>query len=235
LHQHVVGAFSSAENMAKGSNDRAGKAMSQPDESFENYRRERYSAYMAERQNLSDLAFKTSERYDHWVITLAGGALAVSLTFLEKIAPHPLRITLIFLGISWFAFIAAVLAGFCAIHYSRKALYRAVEIADAKYNAFVSTSSEQNPGGDVAPTLENQFKKTTECLNKTSLGCLIIGTLLMCIFAMINMTSVPAPSSDDHSKVVAPSVFQSPNSNSILNTNPVLNTPQTVNTNKGQP
>lgn len=233
LHQNVVSAFSHIENMAKGSNDRAGKATSQTDDSFDNYRRERYAAHMAERQNLSDLAFKTSERYDHWVITLAGGALAVSLTFLEKIAPHPLRSTLVLLGFSWTAFILAVLAGFCAIHYSRKAIYRTLEIADAKYNHFVSTSSEQNPAGEAPPILENPFRKKTECLNKMSLGCLIAGTLFMCAFAMINMTSVTT--SSDTAKIVAPDPIRTSNTNSISNTNSVTNAVQILNTNKGQP
>lgn len=164
-----------------------GKAPPSSDDVCYKYRCERYAAHIAQRNNLSDLAFKTSERYDHWVITLAGGAIAISLTFIEKIVPRPLPKSLALLGLSWGAYILAILAGFLAIHFSRKALYQEIENGDKAYQLFTKTSTDENPGGDQAPELNNPHTKKIEWLNYGSLSFLVVGTVLLCVFAFINV------------------------------------------------
>lgn len=93
-------------------NKNAGQQSNSPGQVLHQYQKERHADYSARSIRLDELAFKTSERYDQWVLTLSGGALAVSLTFLEKIAPEPVPATLWFLALSWLSFIGAILAGF---------------------------------------------------------------------------------------------------------------------------
>jgi hypothetical protein len=159
----------------------------QQNDAFQQYRKERHAAHIASRHNLDDLAFKTSERYDQWVLTLAGGALAISLTFIEKIAPEPKAYSWILLGLSWFLFIVAIVAGFAAIFYSREAIYREIEICDEYYKTFRETATVDKLEGDSPPALTNRFNKILERLNTASLSCLGLGTLFMCLFALVNL------------------------------------------------
>ena len=100
------------------------------------YRKERYQAHILRKDTLSDQAFILS-RYDQWILTISGGALAVSVAFLEKIAPKPAPYTLWFLGFAWGGYITSLISGFFAIYCSREALYRQREIVDLEYSNFV--------------------------------------------------------------------------------------------------
>jgi hypothetical protein len=161
-------------------------------DAYEQYRNDRYKAHITRRNSLNDLAFKTSERYDQWVLTLSGGALAISLTFIEKIAPGPARWTLILLGLSWLAYIFAVLAGFAAIFFSREAIYKQLDIDDAVYEQFGKTSTEEKPEGESLSESVNPHIRTLKILNRTSISCLTFGTFLMCWFALSNIASAKA-------------------------------------------
>jgi hypothetical protein len=186
---------------------------------YHEYRKERHAHHAASRRTLDDLAFKTSERYDQWVFTLAGGALAISLTFLEKIAPDPARLTFILLGVSWLAYILTILAGFSAIYYSRKAIYRAIEICDENYRQFNETTSEEKPEGDPLPESENYFNVIVDRLNVVSLSCLVAGTLLMCVFALANLKGTKPVKETEHTNVPATTVNFLHTSNKTANTN----------------
>jgi len=177
-------------------------------------------AYISNRNNLDERTFKTSERYDQWVITLAGGALAISLTFLEKIAPEPAPKTIVVLGLSWGLYIIAVLAGFCAIYYSRKAIQRAIEIADANYIHFLATSTKEKPQGEMPAVLENHPGKIVNFLNKVSLAGLVGGTICLCAFALLNINKPKAPAVADQFKdiTVVLNIPQLTNNITITNT-----------------
>jgi TRAP-type C4-dicarboxylate transport system permease small subunit len=209
--------------MSKAAPHAGSKNVSQPDDGHQQYQKDWYTAHALNRNNLDDRAFKTSERYDQWVLTLAGGALAISLTFLEKIAPEPAHNTLVLLGLSWAIYIFAVLAGFCAIYYSRKAIQRAIEIADASYNHFIATSTKEKPQGEPPPSFKNHPSKIVSCLNKISLGCLVCGTGLLCAFALVNLGNAKVSKPPEPAKeiTVIANFPQSTNTISITNTTKV--------------
>lgn len=48
-----------------------------------------YEQFIAERHKIIDARSRTQQRVDHLVTGGAAGALVVSITFLEKIAPNP--------------------------------------------------------------------------------------------------------------------------------------------------
>jgi hypothetical protein len=54
-----------------------------------------------ERKALIELYGKALENFDRAVVVISGGALAVSVTFLEKLAPHPVVASLNRLWIGW--------------------------------------------------------------------------------------------------------------------------------------
>jgi len=151
------------------------------------YVRDCHAAHVLRRNSLGDCAFKTSERYDQWILTIAGGALAVSLTFIEKIAPQPSAATLWILVLSWLAYIVALLSAFAAIYVSREALYREIEIDEVAYDRFRKTTTPENPCGEMGTAEENKHRRRLEILNKVSLASVGAGTLLMCLFALCNV------------------------------------------------
>jgi len=163
-----------------------------PEKVLHKYQKERHAAHVAISNRFDDLAFKTSERYDQWILTLSGGALAISLTFLEKIAPEPTKWTLFLLGLSWLAYIVAILAGFYAIYFSREAIYEEMRIADGKYQVFISTSAVDKMMGDQPPAGENKYTIKVSRANKVSSACLVAGTVLLCGFALVNLGHAPS-------------------------------------------
>ena len=70
---------------------------------------EEYQAYLDQRENLNKSEYSVSEKYDHWLLTLSAGSLALSLTFIKDIVPNPDKNTIIFLIISWLFFIVSIL------------------------------------------------------------------------------------------------------------------------------
>src|SRR6266481_9982565 len=71
----------------------------------------RYGAYRDERKALVEGEQASADQFDKNILALAGGALAVSLVFLEKIAPQPKETTLPYLYCGW----GALVLGLCLI------------------------------------------------------------------------------------------------------------------------
>jgi hypothetical protein len=170
----------------------AGSQAESPEMVLHKYQKDRHAAHVIISNRLDDLAFKTSERYDQWILTLSGGALAISLTFLEKIAPEPTKWTYLLLGLSWLAYIVAILAGFYAIYLSREAIYEEMRIATGKYQIFISTSAVDKIMGDQPPAVENKYTNKVGRANKVLSACLVAGTFLLCGFALVNLGHAPS-------------------------------------------
>src|SRR5262245_8526451 len=66
--------------------------------------------YLDERKLLVDLEQKSADQHDKAILTLAAGGLALSITFLEKIAPNPRPDTLWLIAFSWGGFITSLVA-----------------------------------------------------------------------------------------------------------------------------
>lgn len=164
------------------------KAPDDAEDSYQAYLKARDQTYRERRHRLDDLAFKTSERYDQWVLTIAGGALAVSLTFLEKLCPHPLAPTWpVLLVVAWLFLTAAIVTAFVAIKKSREAIYRQIEIDDKSYARFRSTTTTHNPVGNVEEEEDNAKNREVERANTLSSVCTVLGILLLCAFAFLNV------------------------------------------------
>lgn len=104
----------------------------------------RYNAYIAERRALVDAGFQQSLSYDTTAITLAGGALGLSLTFIKDIvgAHHPKLPLLLFLG--WGILVIAILATLASFQLSVHAYNRQREIADFEYQYPLESSDRRN-------------------------------------------------------------------------------------------
>jgi hypothetical protein len=139
----------------------------------------RHASYCKQRESCSSAGLEISGRYDQWIVTLPGGALALSLGFLEKIAPTPTPLSKTWLIMAWATLIIALASGFAAIFFSQRALERQIEILDEEFRRF----KEKLQG---APLI-NGYRFVIRRLNWTSLFAFVFGLISLCTFAFKNL------------------------------------------------
>ena len=137
-----------------------------------------YQAYLDQRENLNKSEYSVSEKYDHWLISLSAGALAISLTFIKDIAPNPDKSTIIYLILSWLFLLISILSSVYSLLTSQSAIRRAREILDDNYE---NNDKSNNSKPD------NKYAKTTNFLNHFSMLSFTLGVILLCTFSIINM------------------------------------------------
>ena len=118
-----------------------------------------------------------AQQYDKALLTLAAGALGLSITFIKTIAPQPAPSTLWLLGLSWASFILALLSTLVSFQTSIYAFRRQDKILDLLY------SSEETD----RDKLKNHCVTATLLFNYVSLACFIIGTVLLASFSYVNL------------------------------------------------
>ena len=151
------------------------------------YRSELYATYSKEREKLNGASLETGGRYDRVVLTLGGGALALSLTFLEKIVPHPSSWTLWLIVPAWLFLIGSVALQLLALAASQDAIRIQIERLDAEYSFYFSSDNPSDAVAKRTPEGENRFVKRATCLNICSRWILIIGMILLFAFSACNM------------------------------------------------
>jgi hypothetical protein len=133
--------------------------------------------YVSARQSYDTAELEVSGRYDKWILTLAGGALGLSITFIEKIAKAPTPETLCWLKGAWFFLIAALLLALVSLVTSQSAIRE--------------NRSELDAANTEGRAPELKFPKwwttLTNWLNWTSLASFIIGASLLCTFSFKNI------------------------------------------------
>ena len=161
-----------------------------PPDPQQEYRKQRYEAYVKERDALRGESLEISGRYDKSVLFLAGGALALSVTFIEKIAPHPFPWSFGILLIAWIFLILSVMLELHALATSQNALHQQIALLDTEYDAFVAAESAKGAAwneADQPSEPENKATSRTRLLNLWSLRFLGAGIALVCVFSAINL------------------------------------------------
>lgn len=153
------------------------------------YRKQRYDAYVRERQAMDANLLALSERYGKALLALSGGSLALSVTFLEKIAPHPQNWSLGFLIAGWGSLIVCVVSELLGMHASQEAIVARQEIDQAAYGAYLaSVNVEPRPAEQVLPedTVLRWNRRVQRC-GIVALSALIFGLILLCAFSITNV------------------------------------------------
>ena len=130
-------------------------------------------AYLEERKALVESQHKSSEQYDTHVLTLAAGALGISLVFLKDIAPSPIPTSLCWLRCAWGAYVSSLLLTLSSFQVSTKAFIRQRDILDDLI--------QQKRAG------KNHWTKAVVLMNILSLTAFIIGTATLITFALENI------------------------------------------------
>lgn len=139
----------------------------------------RYKAYLDQRQSLIDIEVEASKSFDHWVVTLAGGALGLSITFIEKIAPHPGHGTLWLLGLSWTLLLITILVSLTSHLTSQSAMRRQRDILDSELEKEPETPLTEEER-------RNRYAAATHWLNISAMVTFAAGIVFLCIFSLLN-------------------------------------------------
>lgn len=123
------------------------------------------SSILEYRRNLVDIKNKLSENYDKLVITLSGGALAFSITFLKDIVVPNKIVSSYWLIFSWFCFVFSIGSVLFEILFGIEAHKTAIFQVDK------GTIHESKPGG--------LFSSITLWLHRSSAVSLVAGLLFM--------------------------------------------------------
>lgn len=142
----------------------------------------RYQTYLDENKSLVSGEEASADQFDKNILTLAAGAVAISLVFLEKIAPHPEESTLVYLSCAWGGLVSSLLSTLISFLTSQHAYRRQREINDEIFFA------------DPSPTpitRINWWGHTTKFLNWTSIFAFIFGLSMLAWFGVLNMKTNP--------------------------------------------
>lgn len=140
--------------------------------------RTKYEVYLEERKLLVQAKKEGSQQFDRAILTLAAGALAISITFINQIAPHPKPWTIYFLVLGWIAFIMSLLFTLISFLTSQKACTEQIAILEHSYfEAEGEPNKKNNPG------------IWTSRLNIASIGTFVIGVVLLASFSISNIAA----------------------------------------------
>ena len=146
--------------------------------------------YLKIRQSYDEAELEVSGRYDKWILTLCGGALGLSITFIEKIAKNPTPDTLFWLKFSWGCLVISLLAALLSLVTSQSAIRE-------NRNEIDLAHLEKR-----APSLSfpKWFTCITNGLNWGSLFIFILGVIFLCIFSFKNIDQKIADGGNVHGK-----------------------------------
>jgi len=135
---------------------------------------------LGEYRDFLQTAYKDqSDAYDKAVMTLSGGALGVSMTFIKDLVPTPISATLWLLGSAWASFGVSVLAILISMFTSQLAIKKAMKQVDA------GTIRTERPG--------KWYGRVTASLNVLAGLGFAVGVMFLVWFALQNLGSVTAP------------------------------------------
>jgi hypothetical protein len=122
------------------------------------------------RDHLVSARENASRDYDKALLTLAAGALVISITFIHNIAPHPKDTG--FVLVTWVLFAATLVAVVTSLLTSQRELLSAIKDHDA---------------GKVA---DNQRGNVTTVLNIVAGVAFLLGVASLIVFALFNLNAV---------------------------------------------
>lgn len=145
---------------------------------YEQQKREFFNACTSERNRFVEAKAEESKAYDKTVLTFSAGAIGVSLTFVEKIAPEP--IVPFALYISWSFFALAILSVVVSFLLSQAAMDREINWIDEAWDAVTAGNAE------LPPRAVNRHSRLTRSVNLASGGLFVAGVMSLIFFGSQN-------------------------------------------------
>lgn len=151
-------------------------------EKYEREKREFFDSCTAERNRFITSKTEQSKTYDQTILTFSAGAIALSLTFVEKIAPVPVAPWLLYSA--WGGFGLAILSVVLSFVWSQKAFQNEIDWVDASWAAVKEGKTEP------PERRANRYTRITEGLNLAA-GLLFVAGFVFLVF--FGGTNWPAP------------------------------------------
>lgn len=143
-----------------------------------------YNQFLVVRGDYTNRERVASENAEKSLIAGAAGALALSVTFIEKLAPNPSGPSLSVLGVGWLLLLVS-LAGSLLSFVLRSHAYRlARESLDA------AVLSGQLDLSNVDMSAVSRSNRSLDRLNHVRLWSLLLGVVLLVVFAFYNLYAV---------------------------------------------
>lgn len=136
-----------------------------------------YKIYFEERKSLVEAKREQSQLFDKAILTLAGGALGLSLTFIKEIISSHKPVQIYWLILAWICFIVSMLSTLISFLTSQCACSTQIEILEESYFNDTNKKSENNK---IAA-------KWTNCLNWISILTFIMGAFSLGVFSIVNL------------------------------------------------
>ena len=133
--------------------------------------------YLQERSTLIEIEQKSADQHDKAILTISMGGLALSITFIKDIAPHPLPGTLWSIGTSWSLFVASMLAILASFLTSQIACRRPRDLLDELYQ--YGTREAERKG--------NWWSSLTHWLNVVSYVLVFFAVGFLALFSWLNL------------------------------------------------
>lgn len=137
----------------------------------------RRKEYLDERKLLVKTMLEESKLFDTNILTLAAGALGLSLTFIKNIAPNNPKV-LFMLTIAWLGFWVSTCSTLSSFLVSQDACLRQIEIIGADL---------EDSNQDRKNTHENKLTIWVRRLNIISIISFIIGVIFLIFFTIYNL------------------------------------------------
>lgn len=139
----------------------------------------KYKDYLLDDRKQSVLAERdTAQQFDKAILTLAAGALALSITFINQIAPQPKPYSIYWLIIAWSFFCLSLLSTLISFLTSQAACRKQRDILDEE----ILQSNKK-----CSNTKDNKAAFWTNLLNYFSIGFFILGVILLIVFSAMNL------------------------------------------------
>src|SRR5690242_19694128 len=122
-----------------------------------------HPTYLNERRFALEAERDQSKLIDQAVLSLSGGALGVSLTFLREFAPHPAPSTQWLLMLGWAALIVSMLLVLVSMHCSQSALRHHVDSLDRDQRGELARSQSRSERSSYQPLGRSNFRGQPRC------------------------------------------------------------------------
>jgi len=160
------------------------------------YKLQAHASYVAERKEADAFALELGGRYEKLQSLIAGGALAVSVTFLEKIAPAPSADSRWFALVGWGALGVSLLASLFAVAEGQNALQWKIKSLDAEIGRRLYPEAFTE---EVSQPV-NPYSARVARANIVSRVCTALGLICLIAFAFLN---IPLPSHEQNASSLA--------------------------------
>jgi hypothetical protein len=144
--------------------------------------------YDKERLLHLDLIKANTDQHDKAILQLTGATLALSVTFVEKIARNPHPDTLILLGLGWAALATSMIVMLASFQTGQTAC----ELGLARLNKRFESGEPQSEF--------NLWSILTTWFNRASYILFIVGVILILLFSWVNIPTVDASKGSRMSK-----------------------------------